>query len=297
MKIQKNIFIFLFLITLNNGTTVEGKRFRDSNWGIIPTEYNFQGLFGFHGGGDDLYYEIRTSQGPISGIALYGNKLMRLQTLERLKNVSMQNNTILILAPQISTRGLTADQKKEHMSILTYAIIERKDDFITIYLYNPYMGGNGNKLVFDIEAFENFIMNTTWPQFGAVDASEKGLYYAWEFGFEFYTDDFDFVADKNSDDAKKPTLFSQSQYATPMFTIDLHAKNSFPNLGNWASAQWIAAQNQFGFALDPKKLNPNVLIDNNIVSKRKFEDADYDHIEKILTDAGYPISQPTTTGN
>lgn len=312
------IIIFLIMLTMSASTVIAADKFGKS---FLPSLYTFQGLFGYHYSGDGLYYDIYIStsnitgspmKGPLEGLTFDKDKLIRLQSriLDRWKDVTFENGSVVILAPEFSTRLLTPAQKKERKGLIPYVVIERKDDYITIYLFNSCFG---NKLIFAIPAFENFLVNTNWaknPKRIADILKNVGqnllgnnamLYYDWQFGFEFFASDIDFTPSKESDDAKKPTLFSQSEFTTPMFTIDLHAKSGVLPTGDWASAEWLAAIDKDD-RLDKTKLNPNVLIENGIVTRRPFADADYTKIEKILRDAGFEISTectlppPTTTG-
>ncbi len=279
MKLMKN-FIFIFLSILSVMGIVKADRF---NTDYLPQTYVFEGLFGFKPApySDPISYKINTL--PEMDIPM--NKLIRLQPLisDRWKSVLVINGTKLILSPQISSIGTI---KSKLLYSLPYVVIEGADDFITIYLYCL---GVGNKLVFNILAFEQFMRNTNLYQ-GL--NKNKNMALGWEFGFEFDTIENDFVA----------------SYGKSIFNIDLHWKNNtftpaqeLP-LFSWPSNAFeiLALLGEFKqgkqlINVDKSKVNQNLLFDNNIISKSGLTDYDVTHVEKILTDAGFKITTPTST--
>ena len=70
--------------------------------------------------------------------------------------------------------------QKRCYSVVPYVVIDRENDFITVYIYNTQR--YGTKLVFNILAFEDFMKNTSWYQHSTKDSA-----YDWDIGFEFYT--------------------------------------------------------------------------------------------------------------
>jgi len=286
---KKVIFITLLLLSIFDTKNCLARRF---NPDYAPIGYVFDGLFAFHSGDEDVYYALNgdpnikfLQRAPNS---IPNNPLpIRISSLPGLvnrsdswKKVILNNGTVLILVPQTRTEGLSPQQKKNTLSKLTYVVIERSDDVINIYLYNPI--GIGNKLVFDIPSFEDFVTRTWW-----YNHSTKESAYAWNFGFEFYPDSVDFVPEPTSEEAKKPSVFSKQYFVTPIFNIDLSWKN-----GAFSSLEWLAARIENTSNIDQNKVNKNVLFDNNIVSRQSFVDTDFDHVKKILTNAGYDITPP-----
>ncbi len=265
MKLIKKIFVSMFLGSMCAITTLEANRF---NPDYAPQLYTFQGQFGFHTPFKDLYYKINT----IADFDLEPNKLIRLQPLigdTRWQSVRIENGTKLILSPEINTRGYSDNAKKQIVDVNPYVVIERENDFISIYLYSQ---GYGNKLVFNVIAFEQFMRNTWWYNQVSKNSSSS-----WDIGFEFYTAEVDF-------ESKSSPSFLMAQ-GINMFDIELQWKNY-----TFSSAQWLYTLIDRNNKTDPKKWDSNLLFKNNIIYKKSLSDSDATHVEKILTDAGFKIN-------
>jgi len=255
--LNKIAILVLSLCLLENA---EATRF---NADYAPRLYTFQGQFGFHTPFKDVYYKINT----ISDFEIAPNKLVRLQPLiaDRWGSVSINNGTKIILTPELTATGYTANQKKQVSGANPFVIIEGQNDFISIYIYTQ---GYGNKLVFNIQSFEQFMRNTWW-----YNHLGEGSAYDWNIGFEFYTAEADFEG------ISSPS-FLMAQ-GINMFDIELHWKNN-----TFSSVQYLYSLIGNNNKADKSKWNPNLLFDNNILYKKALSDDDVSHVEKILTDAG-----------
>lgn len=244
---------------------------------IVPQLYTLQGLFAFDATTyeDDLVYSLNT----IPDLDLPANKVVRLQPLvgNRWQNTVLNNGTKLILSPQLTPSEIkwTADEAATILSSVPYVVIERENDFITIYLYSS-KNRLGNKLVFNISLFEDFMTKTNWYQYissGAGTSQARNTAYAWNIGFEFDAEGLDF---------ESKLLGQQGINA---FDIELQYKNN-----SYASAQFLAARKGNTNDVIPGKWNANLLFDNNIVYKKAMSTNDIVRVEKILTDAGIKLN-------
>ncbi len=241
------------------------------NTDYVSQSYMLMGPFAFHTTNNDLYYSINT----IPNLDLPPNQLLNLGMLigDRWPNVALGNGTKLILIPQLaaSTNNWTADEAKLLLSTVPYVVIDRENDFITIYIYNT--NRYGTKLTFDILAFENFMQKTDWYKNATKNSSDL-----WEIGFEFYTEETNFDGPPNAQNF----LMSQGIRA---LDIQIYFKN-----GTAAPTQWLVARIGNTDKMDPKKWDANVLFNNNISYIKDMSTNDVVNVEKILTDAGIKLN-------
>jgi hypothetical protein len=267
--------------------------------------YYFGGNFGFQtpydantGKNANYYYVINS----FPNLDLPANTPMRLATVlgDRISQLKIINGTKIILKPEVEAMDATSTDKQSLYDTVPYVVIDRENDFITVYLYN-IKHQIGTKLVFNVLAFEDFMMKT---QLAKTAAPSTG----WQIGFEFFTAETDFVGTQLI--GEQPTLFKNQQGITPFF-IDLvfdqyeyeKAKSGFfKDLFQWYDrvpspfkelepyfpAQYFVALNGSNF--DKSKWNPNVFSQNNIVYTKALSNTDVDDVQKILTDAGITLS-------
>ncbi len=299
MNIKKLLVVLSFIIT----PVMAYQRFPGS--AANYQNYYLAGEFGFQAPfvSNDTQYNYTISS--ISNFSLPANNPMRLATLlgSHIDQMKISNGTKIILQPDLVAAGKTKEEKKSTYDTLPYVVIEGADDFITVYVY-LYSAKIGTKLIFNILAFEDFMMKT---QLAKTAAPSTG----WHIGFEFNTANADF----NINPAlfpfpKQPTLFSNQQGIHPFF-IDLvfdqyeyekaksgffksafqwydRVPSPFKELEPYLPAQYFIALN--GSDFDKSKWNPDVFSQNNITYTRDLSDDDVTHVEKVLTDAGITLS-------
>lgn len=267
-------------------------RFSDPNL----RNYYFAGDFGVQSPflSNDLkcYYVINS----IPNLDLNTNTPIKLYDIlgDRVSQMQITNGTTIILKPELDSLGITKEAKQSIYNSFSHVVIEGANDFITVYLYN-IPSTIGNKLVFNISAFEDFMMKQPWYK---TPPAALG----WVFGFEFYSGETDFKG-------SQPTLFPNLQGIKPFF-IDLHysgdyAKgpwytyyvdpshgkfiNLMKSLNPYYPAQFFVALGDDGvFYAD--KWNPNVLFQNNITYIKPLSDDDVIHVQKVLKDGGISLS-------
>lgn len=271
MKLMKKIIVIVCLVTLTQNT--QANRF---NPDYAPTLYVFQGQMKINTPFKGLYYKISS----LPDFDIPTNKLVRLQPIitDRWSSVNIVNGTKIILSPELSTQGYTDDAKKQIASANPYVLIERENDFITIYLYSQ---GFGNKLVFNILAFEELMRNTWW-----YNHLDKKSTHSWDIGIEFYTAQADFTS-------KEKVTKEQEGPIINMISIELQ----------WANYTYTTAESLYSFIdkknnvwkVDPQRWHRDLLFQKNVIYKKPLSDDDVSHVEKVLNEAGINLSQSSST--
>ena len=181
MNTFKMFFVLLSLLIVNNSALARFSNQALSNY-YFAGEFGFQTPFDATAGKNVNYYYVINS---IPDLDLPSNVPLRLANLlgDRIGQMKITNGTKIILKPELDAAGKTKEQNKSTYDTLPYVVVEGENDFINVYIYNaPSI--IGTKLVFNIVAFEDFMMKTPW-----YGSSMQGLVIdkaAWHIGFEFF---------------------------------------------------------------------------------------------------------------
>lgn len=137
-----------------------------------------------------------------------------------------------------------------------YILIERRNEIITVYIYGG--ADKGEKLLFNIDGFESFMMNTEWYR----DKSVKDML-GMVFGLEIDLDNASFVT-TNGHLSDTPFdvqfAFADKSYTTPGYIM---SRATQPNQG--------------------------ILANNKVITIKKLTQTDFTDIKTILQDLGFKI--------